>query len=123
MLGLLGSILPAVLNKILPADPAKAMELQNEITKELIKHEQLQLEINKEEAKSDNIFVSGWRPATAWIGVFGFLYSIALQPIISYFLSIYGHQPLPILDTEVLNTVLFGLLGLGGFRSLEKIKR
>ena len=67
------------IEKIWP-DPTKAAEeifKLNELKQkgnlaELNAHVQLmlgQLEINKEEAKNPNLFVSGWRPAVGWVGV------------------------------------------------------
>jgi hypothetical protein len=53
-----------------------------------------------------------------------FAWQFVGQPMFSYLYVLSTHQPAPVvaLDAEALNTVLFGLLGLGGFRTWEKIK-
>ena len=65
---------------------------------------------NTAEASSSSLFVAGWRPFIGWICGFGFLYSTAL-PVI------HGQQ----LDTQTLNNLLWGMLGLGAYRSGDKI--
>lgn len=134
MLPVIATLLPVVgkvLDKIIPnvAEREKAkMELQlklaeqeGELVKALIQSDIAQADINKVEAGSDNLFKSGWRPAVAWIGVTGLAWTVFL-PVISWFLQMFGVQtpPLPQLGGEVLNTLLFGLLGLGGLRTYEK---
>ena len=80
-----------------------------------------QLDINKEEAKNPSIFVSGWRPFVGWVCAGGMCYSFIGQPLLGWVSNIY-HYPLPpSLDTGTLLTVLGGLLGLGGMRTVEKI--
>lgn len=81
-----------------------------------------QLEINAREAAHPNIFVSGWRPGVGWIGVVGFAYATLGHPILTWMSTARGWPPPPDLDTEVLTTVLYGLLGIGGLRTLEKVK-
>jgi len=80
-----------------------------------------QLEINKEEAKSGSLFVSGWRPFVGWTCGFGLVYSFLGQPLLSWASSIYGFNIPPTLDLGTLLTVLGGLLGLGSLRTVEKI--
>ena len=69
-----------------------------------------QSQTNTAEAGSGSLFISGWRPFVGWICALGFAWSIAL-PVI------HG-QPL---DTDTLNSLLYGLLGLGTWRTAEKI--
>jgi hypothetical protein len=111
----MGAILAAIplLSQLLqlipsPADRAKAVETLQQMELEIIKG---QLQINEEEAKSESLFVSGWRPAVGWMGVFGLGFQV-LAPVFG----------LPIANTEVLVALLTGLLGLGGARTVEKIK-
>ena len=85
--------------------------------------DQGQLEVNKIEAASPSIFVSGWRPfigwtcgaacAWNWIGI-----SLAktICAIAQYPISL---SPASL---EEMLPVLLGLLGLGGLRTYEKIK-
>ena len=83
-----------------------------------------QLEVNKVEAGSTNIFVSGWRPFVGWTCGIALCYHFVLQPFLVFLLYSFGYQiDLPAFQMETLTTILFGLLGLGGMRSLEKVKR
>ena len=81
-----------------------------------------QIEVNKIEAQSPSLFKSGWRPAVGWTCVFGLVYSFILHPILTWISSIWGIPIPPVLDTGPLMTLLFGLLGLGGFRTYERVK-
>lgn len=81
-----------------------------------------QIEVNKEEAKSDNFFKSGWRPAVGWVCVIGLIYSFLAQPILVWASVNFGWQSPPDLDMGTLITLLMGLLGLGGFRTYERVK-
>lgn len=84
---------------------------------------QMQADVDKQEATSQSLFVAGWRPFIGWVCGTGFLFTI-LGPLISYIAALCGHVGLvfPTLDTESLMTLLFGMLGLGGYRTYEKVK-
>ena len=83
-----------------------------------------QLDINKEEAKSTNWFVAGWRPCVGWIAAFALAYAAIINPIGQFIAEVYfGYKgPFPVIDTTITMQLLFGLLGLGAFRTAEKIK-
>lgn len=83
-----------------------------------------QMEINKEEAKSPSLFKSGWRPGTGWLCLAGFAYMVIVRPLVPWVLTVAGLDvpPLPPIDTVEIGALLFGLLGLGGMRSAERIK-
>lgn len=114
-------ILPTLLDKIFPdktkADEAKARLLEMQLNGEL---EQVrgQLEINKEEAKSASVFVSGWRPAIGWVCASALAFQYLARPLLIGFG--YGAS-LPALD-DTLWQLLFGMLGLGALRTVEKVK-
>lgn len=83
-----------------------------------------QLEVNKVEAASPSVFVSGWRPFIGWVCGSALVYQYLLRPLISAGFALAGHplpQPLPGLD-ENLYQLLLGMLGLGGLRTFEKVK-
>ena len=76
-----------------------------------------QLEINKVEAASSSLFVSGWRPSIGWLCSVSLGYQFLLRPLLITF-----GKPAPPLDMADLLTLLLGMLGLGGLRTAEKIK-
>lgn len=81
-----------------------------------------QLEINKVEAQSSSIFVSGWRPGVAWVCVAAFTWAYVLQPVVTFTATAVGHpiEYLPSLNMGDMMPVLLGLLGLGTLRTIEK---
>ena len=81
-----------------------------------------QMEINKTEAANSSLFVSGWRPAVGWVCVSGLIYTFIASPLLSWYSTWQVIPSPPDLDLGVLITLLGGLLGLGGFRTYEKVK-
>lgn len=81
-----------------------------------------QLEVNAKEAQHASIFVAGWRPFIGWVCGSAFLYVSIAHSLIAWVARIKGWPAPPTLDADVLMYVLGGMLGLGGFRSMEKIK-
>tara|TARA_R110000868_G_scaffold56329_3_gene174417 strand:+ start:319 stop:756 length:438 start_codon:yes stop_codon:yes gene_type:complete len=89
-----------------------------------------QVEVNKIEAGSSNLFVSGWRPAVGWVGVAGVAYQFLGYPLMQWIWAFgqgvdlipKGLAPPPDLQTDQLMVLLSGLLGFGGMRSFEKSK-
>ncbi len=101
---------------------AKVKLLQMEQNGELA-----QIAVNMQEAKSENVFISGWRPAVGWTCTAAFAYAFVLQPFAAFIALVSGMDPvllaaLPDLDLGSMLPVLFGMLGLGTLRSVEKIK-
>jgi hypothetical protein len=76
-----------------------------------------QTEINKVEAASSSIFVSGWRPAIGWVCAAAMCYQYLVRPFLAAF---YPVLVFPGLD-ENLWQLMAGLLGLGGLRTFEKL--
>lgn len=79
-----------------------------------------QIEVNKVEAASTNLFIGGWRPAVGWTCVFGLGYSFIGQPLLTWASVNFMWQAPPELDLGTLITLLFGMLGLGSLRTVEK---
>ena len=116
-------------------DPAKAEEaklklLEMQQTGELAQLAaetslaQAQIAVNVEEAKSASLLVSGWRPMCGWCGAFGLAYASILEPLARFAAQVgFGYAGVfPVIDTTITMQVLFGILGLGAFRSVEKVK-
>lgn len=84
-----------------------------------------QIQINQEEAKHRSIFVAGWRPFLGWCLSFAMAWHFVLAPITMFICTYAGVEipELPTFDMDSLMTVLLGMLGLGGLRTVEKIKK
>ncbi|MBZ5672303.1 MAG: holin family protein [Acidobacteriia bacterium] len=87
-----------------------------------------QTEIDKQEAASTNIFVAGWRPAVGWACAIAFGVNFLLLPIAQWVVQLFGvlgadGKPLMLfrLDLTTMLPVLLGMLGLGAYRTVEKI--
>ena len=81
-----------------------------------------QIDINKEEAKSPSVFVSGWRPFIGWICGLACAWNwIGLK--IALFIAAYSGHALNMQPADIseMMPVLLGMLGLGGLRTAEKI--
>jgi len=81
-----------------------------------------QLDINKVEAASASLFVSGWRPAIGWICGISLAYAAIIEPIARFIASvIFAYVGVfPVIDTDITMQILMGLLGLAGMRTFEK---
>ena len=129
MIGLIGAILPSVMEvagRFLPEDKEKRAEAEREIEAQLTAHlaavDLAQIGVNREEAKG-NWFQSGWRPCTGWVAALSFGWVYLFQPMISFVLAQTGYLvQLPSLDMSQMMPILLGLLGLSGFRTLERSK-
>lgn len=83
-----------------------------------------QFEINKIEAANPNLFVSGWRPFIGWICASGLGIQFVIGPLLEWASVLSGHPvKLPEMDMSVLMTLLVGMLGLGGMRTVEKLSK
>jgi hypothetical protein len=83
-----------------------------------------QIEVNKTEAQHPSMFVAGWRPAVGWVCAVAMLFNFLLIPFINLGLDIAAMDiQLDLIDMETMMPVLFGMLGLGGMRTAEKIKK
>lgn len=82
-----------------------------------------QIKVNEEEAKSDSLFKSGWRPSIGWTCSVAFVLHFVAFPIINFVIVALGYKEVVIsFDMTTLMTVLGGLLGIGGLRTYEKVK-
>lgn len=106
------------------ADKDLKIKLSHELEKEIISLNKAQLEVNKVEAKHNNIFVSGWRPFIGWCCGLSLTYHFILEPIIQYILIVNGMQfDTPEFDFSQLSTIVMAMLGMSGLRTYEKTKK
>lgn len=122
-----------IINKVIP-DPAQKAEAQLKLLqlqqagefKQLeidLQLAQGQVDINKIEAESDDLFKSGWRPMVGWTCALGFFAKYMGGPLLFVISQYFGHPiELPEIDTMELMPLLFGMLGLGAYRTYEKVK-
>lgn len=140
MIPVIASLLPIlgnVLDKIIPnaaerervkAELAlKLGEQELELAKLFTSNDLGQIDINKEEAKSSNLFVSGWRPFVGWTCAVGVAWAFVLKPFFDWSVALLSRfYPTlvgftsPEFNTGELMSLLLGLLGMGGFRMMEK---
>lgn len=135
MAPLLGLALPTILegvktliDRVIPdkaaAEKAK-LELDSAESKAIFENALAQVAVNVEEAKSTNWFVSGWRPAVGWIGAFSLAYAAILEPLIRFTAMVVFKYtgPFPVIDSSITMQILFGILGLGAYRTFEKTRK
>ena len=114
-----------VLDRVLP-DPAQQAAAKLELLK-LQQNGELaqitgQMDINKVEAASSSIFVSGWRPGIGWVCGAGFAVQFVIGPLAEWGSALAGHPvKFPQMDTGTMMPLLLGMLGLGGLRTAEKL--
>lgn len=135
LLGGIFEIVKTITNKVWP-DPAEQARVQVELLKlqqegafkELDVDLQLklaQIELNKVEAGQNGLFKGGWRPAVGWCCALGLVYEFIIRTTLPWILTVYGIKdvpPMPTLD-GVLMELLFAMLGLGLYRSYEKVNK
>lgn len=115
-----------VMDRIWP-DPAQAAAAKFELFK-LQQSGELaqmagQMQINQEEAKSVSVFVSGWRPFIGWVCGMSCAWNWMGLSIAKTIAELAGkHINLAPADISEMLPILAGMLGLGLYRTVEKIK-
>ena len=132
MIAQLLPLLGGILDKVIP-DPSAATDAKIRML-ELAQRGELaqmdndralklgQIDVNKADAASGDAFQRRWRPAAGWVCVAGLAYNFLAQPLLSWISTLNGWPVPPILDVDQLLVLLSGLLGLGGFRTVERVK-
>lgn len=114
-----------LINKIWPdksAEEKQKLTQEFEILQGQLALQKAQVEVNKAEAANPNWFVAGWRPFIGWVCGAGLTYQFIGLPLISW-ASSFAHVPAPPpIDTATLIQLLVALLGLGGYRTFEKVQ-
>ena len=83
-----------------------------------------QVEINKIEAANSSLFVSGGRPFVVWVCAVALAYAAVIEPMARFVAKVwFGYDgDFPGINTDLTMQVLVGVLGLGAYRSFEKVK-
>lgn len=124
----------AIINKVVPDKVAAAaavatlqqMQVQGQLQDEMLQLQSVtsaQSDVDKAEASNANIFVSGWRPMIGWVCGAALCSQYIIRPLLQWGFLV-AHQPLPTLPgiDDQLWQLMFGMLGMGGLRTFEKIK-
>lgn len=110
-------------------DRANAIEAANQALE--AQAAQGQIDLNKIDAQSASLFKGGWRPAIGWVCVAGLAYTYLVRPVLPWLVQVgivsFGGSlilpPMPALDMKELMSLVMALLGFGGFRMYEKIRK
>jgi hypothetical protein len=118
--GSVADLANTVINKIWP-DKSEQEKQQLAAAVSIV---QGQLDVNKEEAKNPNVFVSGWRPFIGWVCGGALAYTYLGYPLLTWIVPMYNATlHIPALGNDnMLYELLFGMLGMGGLRTFEKVK-
>jgi Holin of 3TMs, for gene-transfer release len=101
---------------------AKAKRIDSEVALAQLEQQlpALQSQINLAEAGSASLFVSGWRPFIGWVCGLGIFYQFMFAPILNGILS--DATRFPSIDIGDLISLLVAMLGIAGYRTIEKAK-
>lgn len=128
-MGALAAILPVllpvlqdVLSRVMP-DPAAQAKALSDIVSALTQSDAAQSDINKAEATSPSLFVSGWRPFIGWVCGVGLAWTFVGHPVAAWILVLcHIDVLLPEVDSNTLMALVTAMLGLAGVRSYEKVQ-
>jgi len=114
-----------VIDRVWP-DPEKAAAAKLELFKMQQNGELAviagQMEINKAEAVNPSVFVSGARPFILWVCGSGFAIQFVVGPLAEWGSALYGNPvKFPQMDMATLMPLLLGMLGLSGYRTIERV--
>ena len=119
-------LLGDVLDRVLPDDKSKE-QAKLEMAKMALESRTIELnairdvdvaqaQVNAAEASTD-LFRGGWRPLAGYVSVLGLAYQFLAYPLLSGF-----YPEMKAINSDDLMMLLFGMLGLGVYRSYEKVK-
>lgn len=124
----------SIINKLIPDKAAAAaavaqlqqLQLQGALNDELAQLQAVtvnQSDVDKQEATNGSTFVAGWRPAVGWVCAAAVALIYIIGPLFVWLTALFGHPtPFPALDSMQLMTLLFGMLGMGTLRTVDKVQ-
>lgn len=128
------SLIASVLQKVIP-DPTAAAAAQFEAAKlaqsgELAQMDAAkalalaQIDVNKADAQGQSPMQRNARPFILWTCGAALAWDSIVRPAVILGAAVAGHPlpALPTLSSDQLMGLLSGILGLGGFRTIEKVK-
>lgn len=83
-----------------------------------------QLDVAKADAAGQSPMQRNGRPFIVWVCGVALAWDTVARPMLTYGAAMAGHPlpELPNLSTEQLYTIIGGVMGLGAFRTVEKVK-
>lgn len=133
--GVLGPLLGPALERLFP-DPLARQSFMMELFTKLQASDLAQIEVNKSEAGTGSLFVGGWRPMIGWACASALAFNYVALPFLIFILATLSG--LGAMSDNTLTVVLnaksglkidemvwelmFGMLGMAGLRSFEKVK-
>ena len=127
LIGSLVDVVKTVIDRVVPDPKQKAEALERLSAMEQSGDLQAmaqQIEVAKIDAASEDGFQRRARPFILWVCGVALAVQLVIGPLIAYGTSIAGHPVAPpVMDTELLTTLMIGMLGLGGMRTVEKLGR
>jgi hypothetical protein len=122
---IIGGVL-GVVNKFIPdknAQAAAEAELRSQLLALSASQDHDQSATNTAEAANASLFVAGWRPMIGWTCALALFYQYLGRPIFITAAGVFHWQipAIPALDDNLWQ-LMFGMLGMGGLRSFEKLK-
>jgi len=97
-------------------DPSKQADLEMKLADLDAQVMTAQASLDAAEAAKGG-FAGNWRPALGWICVVGLAFKFLLFPLLTY-----AGLSIPAIDTSDMMTLVLGMLGLVGARTVEKIR-
>ena len=126
--GIIGAV-GQVLDDLVTTDKER-MDAQIELAKIDASLLTAQMDVNKAEAGHTSIWVAGARPAILWIGAAAMAWTFVLHPMLVWCWALMqakgwipqGMPSPPTLQSDELWVIISGILGIGGYRTLERVK-
>jgi hypothetical protein len=120
------SAVTQLVNKFVP-DRDEQIKLQAALQSKFVEIEaqqlQAQSDINKVEAASSSVFIAGWRPFIGWVCGAALAWSYIILPVAQWGLLIAKiDTKLPEIPSGDLFNLTLAMLGMAGWRTLDKIK-
>jgi hypothetical protein len=127
LLPMLGSVLDKIIPNVAERERAKAelalklAEQENQLLSALVQSDIAQAKINEIYAADKDRFKSYPRQLAMWVSVIGLAWTV-LPVIVGQFFVWFGHPAPTVVELPefVVNSLLYGLLGLGAYRTYEK---
>lgn len=128
-----------IIDKVLPDEEGRTkakIELSQidnsyyqDILSKLQSSDNSQTEINKIDAASQDKFQSRWRPFFGWVSGIAYAYALIVQPLLEWSIKVILYldgkltalPESPIINIDLMMFGLTGILGLGLYRSAERI--